>query len=137
MDGDPRGIGGDQRAFPAILIHLFEDLFFDIQSFNDHFDGPVTICDLLEIVFKVTGSDPGGEGFIVKGSGFSFDRRRQRLINDTVTGSWLFFFFLAQVPGNNIQQQYLETNVGKVAGNTGTHYTGAQNGYFFDSSTHS
>jgi hypothetical protein len=45
-------------------------------------------------------------------------------------------FRIACLRGENVQHQDFEANIGEMAGNTRTHNSGSQYGYFFDSSAH-
>ena len=55
--GNAAGVGGDVRAGPAVLLHLFEELLFDVQPLHDHFQGPIALGNLREVVVEIAGLD--------------------------------------------------------------------------------
>ena len=54
--------------------------------------------------------------------------------NSPINGDTFSFLGIGEFPGNNIQQQYLHTYIGKMTGNTTTHDPGSYNRNFFYSS---
>jgi len=136
MDGDTRRIGGNQGSFLAVFVYLSKNLFLNLQVFDDHLNNPVAVFDIGEIVLEISGGNSLSKRGIIQGCRFRFEGCFQGLIRNLIACGGMVLFIFGQIPRNNIQHQDFQPNIGKMTGDTRSHYSGTQDGCFFDSSAH-
>ena len=56
-DGQAAGVGGDDGSRLADGVDLAQQLALDVEVFDDGFDDPVDLGELLQIVFEVADGD--------------------------------------------------------------------------------
>ena len=111
--GNAAGVGGDVRAWTAVLLHLFEELLLDVQTLHNHFQDPIALGNLVEVVVEVAGLDAFGEPLAVDGGGFALEALLEVPRGDGVAGSFL---------GRQVQEQHLGAALGDVACDGRTHH---------------
>ena len=131
LDGDARSIRRDQATLAPYPIYLPEHLLLDVQPFHHYLDDPVVVPQLLHIVGEVAHRNPFGEVFSVQRRGLTLDGGLERLSRYRITYRGLSFR-IAHIARQDIQHQHFQSDVSKVAGNSGAHYPRAQNGYAAD-----
>src|SRR5690606_8117560 len=138
--GNARRIGGHERADFAVLFYLAEHLFFDIQPFDHHFNNPIGRRNRRHVVIEITGGNELGVIRAEYRRRIGFEGRLERLVYDAVTHHFTIerqtfaCFLYRQFAGDDVEQQYLYANIGKVARNSRPHYARTQNSYFLNSS---
>ena len=113
LQGDARGVGRDDGALSAHAVDPLEEILLDLQVFDDHFDDPVAVFDLVEIVFKVADGNPRGVLWLHEQGRAGFDDGVQAGFGDAVAGDRVAFFFIFQIEGDNVQQQRFHSGTGQ------------------------
>ena len=128
MHRNARGIGGDEGSWFSVFFYFFKKLLLDVQALHDHFDDPVVVLDFGKVVVKIARSDSGSEGLLVNRRWVCFERVLKCCRDNSVAngrrlfGQALLLLLLIEFKRNDIQKQHLHANVGKVTGNSGSHY---------------
>ena len=84
VNGNTRGVRGDEGAGFAVFFDILKNLLFDVQALNDYFYNPVTVGDAVEVIFGVAGFDEFGNVFGVDGGGFAFEHGLESIVDDLV-----------------------------------------------------
>ena len=115
VNGNPRGVGGDQGSRFSVFFNAGKYLLFDIQSLHNHFDNPIYLSDLRQMIFDVSRSNSMDKPWVVQWRRLLLERLSQGAFRQKVSGLHYFFevcgFDVVQI-WNNIQKQYLNTNIG-------------------------
>jgi hypothetical protein len=117
VDGDAAGVGGDERAGRAVLLHVGQHLLLDVEPLDHHLDDPVAVLDLRQVVVEIAGADALGEAGIEQRRGTALDRGGQRVVDDLVLVAAFF--------RSDVQQQHFSADVGEVARDAAAHDAGA------------
>jgi hypothetical protein len=115
MDRNAAGVGGDQGAGRAVLLHVGVHLLLDVKAFDHHFNDPITVLDLREVVVEVASADALGEALVVDGRGVALEREGQSVVDDLVARR--FVFAVHGLFGHDIQQQHFGSHVREQACN--------------------
>ena len=57
LDGDARGVRGDNCRFFADFVNAFHQINFDLKIFDDRFNDNIGFGDDIKIVFEVADRD--------------------------------------------------------------------------------
>jgi hypothetical protein len=120
---DAAGVGGDERAGRAVLLHVGQHLLLDVEPLHHHLDDPVAVLDLRQVIVEVAGADALGEAGIVQRRRTALDRGGEGVVHDLVARTFL---------GGNVEQQHFGAGVGEVAGDAAAHDAATEYGDFAD-----
>ena len=121
-DRQTAGIGGDDGAGLANLLDLAQQAALDLEIFDDGFDDPVDIGELVEIVLEVADGDQARERGLKESGGLGLDGGFQSGGGDAVARG------AVGVGRHDVEQIRRNTGVGQVCGDAGAHGARAQNG---------
>ena len=134
--GDPGRIAADNCAGLADLLDAGHQLLFGFQLLDNDFDDPVTLGQLVEVVFKIARRDqvtPIGAG----------QAGRPRLghpvvecVDNPVSRTLVQLFRFAQVGGNHVQQHHRNADICQMGRNPATHRPRSDHPHFVDSKRH-
>ncbi len=134
MDGDARGVRGDQGARLAELLDFIEDDPFDVEPFDDDLDDPVALTDAGEVVIEISGGDSLGGVLHIERGGVALDRSLEGIIDQSVAGRLILA--LRGFLRDHVQQQHLQSDAGEMASDAGTHHAASQDGHIANRSFH-
>ena len=118
-----RRVARDERSGRSELLDAFEKLLLDVQPLDDHFDDPVALGDLGQVVVKIARGDALGETLRIQRRRVGFDGGFQVAIGNGIP--WPF-------GRGQVQQEHLGPGLGEVARNARPHHAGAQDRGAFD-----
>ena len=130
-----RRVGRDERAGLAELLYPFVHRTLNIQPLNYHLDNPVVSSNFLQVIIEVSQFDPVRECRAVQRGRAGFEHGLEGIVHDTIPHHCVLrrqslrLFGRVRLFWNNVQQQYVNADVGKVSRNAGPHNTGAKHGY--------
>ena len=124
------GVGGDDGAGLANRFDLAQQAALDLQVFDDGFDDPVDLGELLEIVLKVADGDQARERGLEEGGGLRLHGSFQTGGGNAVARGTV------GVGRNDVEQIRRNTGIGQVRGDAGAHGARAQNGDSLNPSLH-
>ena len=115
---DSAGVGGEDGAGLAQSGDALPEGAFDLEVFGHRLDDPLALCDPVEVVLEVAGSDQGLRGFAHEA-----DRLHPRGALDSSQGGLVAL----RLAGNHdIEQVHRKSGVGQVGGDARAHRPGAQ-----------
>ena len=121
-DRQTAGVRGDDGAGLANLFDLAQQAALDLEVFDDGFDDPVDIGELVEIVFEVADGDQARERWLEEGGGLGLHRGFETGGGDAIARG------AVGVGRHDVEQIRRNTGVGQVCGDAGAHGARAQNG---------